>query len=182
MIAPDWLRSGAAWMLRAGILAGALYIGWLVQGWRLGADVATLKGEVATANAAAANARADQAVRVLEAERKAHDGMQAVEDRLTKERDAAKNEKDAFIAGVRSGAIRLSVPVVGPVPAGAVGADSAAAGGAGKEARAELAPAAAEFLDDIAGEGDDGIRQANAIIDAYEAVRKALNVQTAKSE
>ncbi|WP_432239902.1 lysis system i-spanin subunit Rz [Herbaspirillum robiniae] len=182
MIAPDWLRSGAAWFLRVGVLAGALYVGWLVQGWRLGAALATLKGEVATANADAANARADQAVRVLEAERKAHDGMQAIEDRLTKERDAAKNEKDAFIAGVRSGAIRLSIPVVGPVRAGASDADAAATGGPGNEARAELTPAAAEFLDAIADEGDDAIRQANAVIDAYEAARKALNVQAAKSK
>ncbi len=154
-----------------------MYLGWLVQGWRLGEDLATLKGQVASANAAAADARADLVLRVLDAERKAHEGMQAIEERFTKERDAAKNEKDAFIAGVRSGAIRLSIPVVGPMPDGTGCKDAGAAGGTGREARAELAPAAAEFLDGIAGEGDDAIRHANAVIDAYNKVRDELNVQ-----
>lgn len=177
MSLPAWLRAGVLLLLSVGALLAATIGGWTVQGWRKDAAIAALRANVATANEAVATARADQAAKVLTAERAARDGIQAVSDKLTKERDSAKNEKDAFIAGVRSGAIRLSIPVVVPVSAGANGPNSTAASGAGDEARAELAPAAAEFLDDIAAEGDDAIRAANALIDAYNAAREKLNVQ-----
>lgn len=66
-----------------------------------------------------------------------------------------------------------------PVPgahAGLIGAAAVpgAAGGVG-EARAELAPEAAAVLDAIARDGDCGIRDANARIDAYNVVRDTLN-------
>lgn len=164
-------------VLGVGMLAAVAAAAWAVQGWRKNADIDHLKAEIAIANQAAADARADRTLRVLAAERGARDEIQFISDKLTKERDEALHEKSTFIAGVRSGAIRLSVPVIAPVPAGAGCADSGALGRPGQEARAELAPAAAEFLDDIAAEGDDAIRQANALIDAYNALRKNLNVQ-----
>jgi hypothetical protein len=117
---------------------------------------------------------------VLQAERNARDAIQAITDKLTNERDAARNEKDTLLL-VRSGAIRLSVPVIASVPTGAGCADTGTAGRPGQEARAELTPAAAEFLDDIASEGDDAIRQSNALIDAYNALREKLNVQAQQS-
>jgi G:T/U-mismatch repair DNA glycosylase len=116
---------------------------------------------------------------VLQAERNARDAIQAITDKLTNERDAARNEKDTLLL-VRS-AIRLSVPVIASVPTGAGCADTGTAGRPGQEARAELTPAAAEFLDDIASEGDDAIRQSNALIDAYNALREKLNVQAQQS-
>ena len=167
--------------LRAGLGIGLLVVAfaavWTIQGWRKDADIDHLKAGIATANQAAADARAARTQQVLQAERNARNAIQAITDKLTSERDTARHEKDLYIAGVRSGAIRLSVPVVASVPAGSDCADSTAAGGAGQEARAELTPAAAEFFDDIASEGDDAIRQANALIDAYNALREKLNVQ-----
>ena len=163
--------------LGAGVLAVAFVVAWTVQGWRKDADIDHLKAGIATANQAAADARAARTQQVLQAERNARDAIQAITDKLTTERDTARHEKDLYIAGVRSGAIRLSVPVIAAVPAGPGCADSAAAGGPGQEARAQLTPAAAEFLDDIASEGDDAIRQSNALIDAYNALREKLNVQ-----
>ena len=167
--------------LRAGLgailLAMAFAAAWMIQGWRKDADIDHLKAGIAVANQAAADARAERTQQVLQAERNARDAIQAITDKLTNERDTARHEKDTFIAGVRSGAIRLSVPVVAAVSAGPGCADSTAAGGLGQEARAELTPAAAEFLDDIASEGDDAIRQSNALIDAYNALRDKLNVQ-----
>ncbi|MDR9835004.1 lysis system i-spanin subunit Rz [Herbaspirillum huttiense] len=167
------LRAG----LGIGLLAVAFATAWAIQGWRKDSDIDHLKAGIAVANQAAADARAERTQQVLKAERNARDAIQAITDKLTNERDAARHEKDTYIAGVRSGAIRLSVPVVAPVPAGASCTDTSTAGGAGQEARAELTPAAAEFLDDIASEGDDAIRQSNALIDAYNALREKLNVQ-----
>lgn len=164
-----------------GLLAVAFVVAWTVQGWRKDADIDLLKAGIATANKAAADARAARTQQVLQAERNARDAIQAITDKLTNERDTARHEKDLYIAGVRSGAIRLSVPVIAAVPAGPGCADSTAAGGSGQEARAELTPAAAEFLDDIASEGDDAIRQANALIDTYNALREKLNVQAQES-
>ena len=160
-----------------GLLAMAFVAAWKVQGWRKDADIDHLKAGIATANQAAADARAERTQQVLQAERNARDAIQAITDKLTNERDTARHEKDLYIAGVRSGAIRLSVPVVAAVPAGASCTDTSTASGPGQEARAELTPAAAEFLDDIASEGDDAIRQSNALIDAYNALREKLNVQ-----
>jgi len=167
------LRAG----LGVGLLAVAFASAWVIQGWRKDADIDRLKSGIAEANQAAADARAERTQQVLKAERNARDAIQAITDKLTNERDAAHHEKDTYIAGVRSGAIRVSVPVIAAVPSGPGCADTGAAGGAGQEARAELTPAAAEFLDDIASEGDDAIRQSNALINAYNALREKLNVQ-----
>jgi predicted trehalose synthase len=167
--------------LGLGLLGAIFGAGWAIQGWRKDADINHLKEGIASANQAAADARAERTQKVLQAERNARDALQAITDKLTNERDSAHHEKETFIAGVRSGAIRLSVPVIAAMPAGASCPDSATTGGAGQEARAELTPAAAEFLDDIASEGDDAIRQANALIDAYNALREKLNVQAQQS-
>lgn len=167
------LRAG----LGVGLLAVAFASAWTIQGWRKDANIDRLKAGIAEANQAAADARAERTQQVLQAERNARDAIQSITDKLTNERDSARHEKDTFIAGVRSGAIRLSIPVVAPVSTGAGCTDTSAAGGAGQEARAELTPAAAEFLDDIASEGDDAIRQSNALIDAYNALREKMNVQ-----
>ncbi|QJQ00214.1 lysozyme [Herbaspirillum rubrisubalbicans Os34] len=167
--------------LGVGLLAAAFASAWAIQGWRKDADIDHLKAGIALANQAAADARAERTQKVLQAERNARDTIQAITDKLTNERDAARHEKDTYIAGVRSGAIRLSVPVIAAMPAGASCPDSGTTGRAGQEARAELTPAAAEFLDDIASQGDDAIRQANALIDAYNALREKLNVQAQQS-
>lgn len=89
-----------------------------------------------------------------------------------------KVQRDRFMAGVRSGAIRLSIPVIAASAAACgahAGGDPAAAGGDRHEARAELAPAAAETLAAIVDDGDDAIRQLNACIDRYNTVRARLN-------
>jgi len=177
MTLTDAWRARLRAALGTGLLAVAFAIAWIVQGWRKDADIDHLKAGIAVANQAAADARDERTKQVLQAERNARDSIQAITDKLTTERDTARHEKDLYIAGVRSGAIRLSVPVIAAVYAGPGCADSTAAGGPGQEARAELTPAAAEFLDDIASEGDDAIRQANALIDAYNALREKLNVQ-----
>ena len=177
MTLPTWLRALPLDALCIGLLLAALYAGWTAQGWHKDADIATLKASIAQANQQVANARAEGTAKVLEAERTAQAEMIAITEKLTKEKDFAQHEKDIFIAGVRSGAIRLSIPVVVPVPAGAGCADAATTGSPIHQARAELTPEAAELLDDIASEGDDAIRQSNALIDAYNKVRDQLNVQ-----
>lgn len=81
-------------------------------------------------------------------------------------------KRSRFIADVRSGAVRLSIPVVA-CRANAASADPAAAGGDRHETRAELAPEAGAALAAIADDGDDAIRQLNSCIDAYEIARNS---------
>lgn len=125
----------------------------------------------------------DKALKKLNA---ANDQVRALEDsmrttvdertaQLKKEADDAKNDRDNFIAGVRNGTIRLSIPIVAHGVSQSA-ADPAAAGQS-EQARAELDPAAAETLAAIAGTGDDAIRDLNACIDIYNDVRNAFNVQ-----
>ena len=64
-------------MLGVGMLAAVAAAAWAVQGWRKNADIDHLKAEIAIANQAAADARADRTRRVLAAERGARDEADA---------------------------------------------------------------------------------------------------------
>ena len=170
--APPWRA------LAMGLLAGAV-LGWTVQGWRKDTALANLRRTAATAQETAATALVQATGRVLQLERAAVGQLAARTDQLTEDNHHAHTDRDGFMADVRSGAIRLSIPVAGNCPcAGAGPANSAAAGVDRHQARAELDGAAAAALDAIAGDGDAATRQLNACIDAYNLVRDTYHVQT----
>lgn len=84
----------------------------------------------------------------------------------------AKTSIDRLASGLRNGSIRLSVrtePDTGP----AASADRPAS--PHRETRAELNREDAEALLGFTGEGDAAIRDLNACIDAYSAVRVTVN-------
>lgn len=164
--------------LAACLLCGAI-AGWTAQGWRKDATIAALQSAAATRAASAAGALAQATARVLELERAAGAALAKRADQLTQEQDHAKTERDRFMLDVRSGAVRLSIPVASSQCAvGASAGDSAAATGDRHQARAELDPATAATLGAIAGDGDDATRQLNACIDAYNQIRDTCHVQT----
>ena len=163
--------------LAACLLCGAI-AGWTAQGWRKDAAITELLRTAATSAATAATALATATGRVLDLERAASAALVQRADQLTQDQDHAKTERGPFNADVRSGAVRLSIPVAGGQCANATApVDTAAAGGNGHQARAELDPATAAALDAIAGDGDDATRQLNACIDAYNTVRDTYHVQ-----
>jgi len=161
--------------LAACLLCGAL-VGWTAQGWRKDASIAELQRAAATSKTTAATALAQATARVLTLERAAGAALAQRADHLTQEQTHAKNERDRFNDDVRSGAVRLSIPVASGQCAAT--ADSTVAAGHRIEARAELDAATAAALDAIAGDGDDATRQLNACIDAYNTVRDTYHVQT----
>ena len=161
--------------LAACLLCGAL-AGWTAQGWRKDASIAALQRAAAIQTATAATALAQATARVLTLERAAGAARAQRADHLTEEQSHAKTERDRFNDDVRSGAVRLSIPVASGQCAAT--ADSTAAAGHRSQARAELDPATAAALDAIAGDGDDATRQLNACIDAYNTVRDTYHVQT----
>jgi prophage endopeptidase len=161
--------------LAACLLCGAL-AGWTAQGWRKDTTIAALQRAAATDKTTAATVLAQATARVLTLERAAGAALAQRADHLTEEQSHAKTERDRFNNDVRSGAVRLSIPVASGQCAAT--ADSAPAAGHRHEARAELDPATAAALDAIAGEGDDATRQLNACIDAYNLVRDTYHVQT----
>ena len=161
--------------LTACLLCGAL-VGWTAQGWRKDASIAELQRAAATDKITTASALAKATARVLTLERAAGAALAQRADHLTNEQDHAKTERDRFNANVRSGAVRLSIPVANGQCAAT--ADSPAAASDQRQARAELDPATAAALDAIAGDGDDATRQLNACIDAYNTVRDTYHVQT----
>ncbi|QKY08000.1 lysis system i-spanin subunit Rz [Janthinobacterium lividum] len=170
--APPWRT------LAAGLATGAL-LGWTVQGWRKDAVLAHVRSAAATAQATAATTLVQATGRVLQLERAAASQLAARIDQLNNDNHHAQTDRDRFMADVRSGAIRLSIPVAGHCPdTGAGTADSAAAGTNRHQARAELEPATAAALDAIASDGDDATRQLNACIDAYNLIRNTYHVQT----
>ncbi|MCC7681070.1 lysis protein [Janthinobacterium sp. FW305-128] len=147
-----------------------------MQGWRKDAAIAALQRAAATNKTTAATALAQATARVLTLERAAGAALAQRADHLNQEQTHAKTERDRFNADVRSGAVRLSIPVASGQCAAT--ADTASATGHRIEARAELDPATAAALDAIAGDGDDATRQLNACIDAYNTVRETYHVQT----
>ena len=161
--------------LAAVLLCGAV-VGWTAQGWRKDAAIAALQRAAAIQTSSAASALAQATARVLTLERAAGAALAQRADHLTQEQSHAKTERDRFNDDVRSGAVRLSIPVASGQCAAT--ADSTAAAGDQQQARAELDPATAAALDAIAGDGDDATRQLNACIDAYNLVRDTYHVQT----
>lgn len=125
--------------------------------------------------AAHAQAAASAATGVLYTER---DVRQLLDDQaanLRKDFDRENASRARFAAGVRAGAVRLSIPVAAAAPgAAACGAAPAAAAGDRHEARADLAPETGLALTAIADDGDDAIRQLNTCIDAYNGARARL--------
>ena len=169
MIATTWRP------LAACLLCGTL-AGWTAQGWRKDASIAALQRAAATNKTTAATQLAQATARVLTLERAAGAALAQRADHLTQEQTHAKTERDRFNADLRSGAVRLSIPVTGGQCAAT--ADSTTAASDRHQARAELEPATAAALDAIAGDGDDATRQLNACIDAYNLVRDTYHVQT----
>ncbi|AYM78590.1 lysozyme [Janthinobacterium agaricidamnosum] len=161
--------------LAAYLLCGAL-TGWTAQGWRKDASIAELQRAAAASKTTAATAMAQATARVLTLERAAGAALAQRADHLTQEQSHAKTERDRFNDDVRSGAVRLSIPIASGQCAAT--ADSTSAASDQHQTRAELDPATAAALDAIAGDGDDATRQLNACIDSYNLVRDTYHVQT----
>lgn len=142
---------------------------WVVIGLLVAAAVAA--AGMRAYNAGYAKHEAETSTATAEANQRARTAERAASARLAKvatdhqkEVTDAQAQIDRLRGDVRRGARRLSV-----FTAGLSGcADPAAAGRAGAEARADLDPATADALVAIAADGDAGIRQANALIDAYQ--------------
>lgn len=129
----------------------------------------------AAANIAAQTKLDDATERVRETNRFMSKSLTSIAEQHEKDLKNETVKRNRFIADVRSGAIRLSIPII----AGSANAAStypAAASGNSQQTRAELAPEAGITLAAIADDGDDAIRQLNSCIDAYEIARSA-NVQ-----
>lgn len=164
------------WRPLAAVLLCGTLAGWTAQGWRKDANIAALQRAATTEATTAATQLAQATARVLTLERAAGAALAQRADHLTQEQTHAKTERDRFNADVRSGAVRMSIPVASGQCAATT--DAAAAAGHRIEARAELDPATAAALDAIAGDGDEATRQLNACIDAYNLVRDTYHVQT----
>lgn len=133
------------------------------------------KAREAAANTAAKTKLDDATDRARETERVLSQSLASRADQHKEELQNEKIKRNRFIADVRSGAIRLSIPVI-TGSANATSADPAVASGDRRQARAELTSEAGITLAAIADDGDDAIRQLNSCIDAYSIVRVS-NVQ-----
>ena len=99
------------WRPLAACLLCGVIAGWTTQGWRKDASIAELQRAAAIQTSAAATALAQATARVLTLERAAATALAQRADHLTQEQTHAKTERDRFNDDVRSGAVRLSIPV-----------------------------------------------------------------------
>jgi prophage endopeptidase len=157
-------------------LALSLSIGAGVSAYQMArADLAQAQAALSDLQreTAQATTRASEAARAKETQLRAD--ADAASAKLAKEKQSAKNREDRLVADIRSGAQRLSIAASCPA-AGQAPADPGIAPGSGPESpRAELDRSAAEALIAIAIDGDNAIRERNACIQQYNAVREALN-------
>lgn len=130
-------------------------------------DLANYRAEVAEATQRA-EAQARQNENTLRTE------SETLRAKLAQEAEDAKTRQTRLVADIRSGAQRLSIAAACPTPAGQAGADPAAAPSFADGQRAELDRTAAEALVAIAADGDTAIRERNACIEQYNAVRTTL--------
>lgn len=131
--------------------------GWMVNGWRLNAQI-----EATEAEHAQALQKAEQVARAKEqAWQAAHD---ALAKKYEKEKENAKTEINRLRGRISAGTVRLSVPARGCAVSSNPGT------GAG-ETRAELDAQAADDLIAIAADGDAAIRELNLCIDKYNALK-----------
>lgn len=120
---------------------------------------------------AQATTRASEAARAKETKLRA-DNV-AASAKLVREKQNAKELETRLVADIRSGAQRLSIAA--SCPSQAPGDSTVTAGSGPGDARAELDRSAAEALVAIASDGDTAIRERNACIQQYNAVRETLN-------
>lgn len=163
-------------------VAALIFIGSLViaheVGWSRAATSteAAAQAREARINADHAQALATVTQRERDAETRARDELDIQVKNFRQEINDEKTKRDRFVADVRSGAVRLSIPIRGNAHcAAAAGADAAPGPRDRDETRTELAPQAGIDLAAIADDGDDGIKQLNACIDSYNTVRARFN-------
>lgn len=95
-----------------------------------------------------------------------------------KEKEDAKAHEDALRAQLRNGDVRLRL-AVGRCEAGHDSANPGAgtAGGTESQASAELLPATADRLFELAFDADREVRRTNECVDRYNAVKAAIDAQ-----
>lgn len=125
--------------------------------------------QVATSAARAQQAQQQHqaAERARQTERALNRGLLIQSERLINLEKENHAQKTA-LAAVRSGAMRLSIRTTGT----ACG-NSTAAASPGEAPRADILPADAANLIELAREADSVVRQLDAVIDAWEGIRNA---------
>jgi hypothetical protein len=144
-------------------LAAFVAVGGLFYGtYRYGYNERDERAQIEAANAVIAAEALEEVLR---------DEFRATRRRSQKEIEDGKIEAQRLRADIATGALRLSVPTVGPSCPGGDPASGPTA------PRAELAPQAAQDLVAIAADGDQAIRELNACIASYNSVRERLNAE-----
>ena len=124
-----------------------------------------------TAQIAKDQAQASEAAR--ENERLMSRSLATIATTHQKELQDEKSKRDQFIANVRAGTLRLSIPV--QACSTSASPNTPASPSNSPETRAQLTPEAGATLAAIAADGDDAIRQLNACIDSYHAISTIIN-------
>ena len=140
---------------------------WVVIGLLVSAAVAA--AGMRAYNSGYAKHEAETTAAIAEANQRARKAESVAAERMaqlvadhTKDNINAKQKIDRLRIDLRNGTRRLSVLASVPTCS-----DTAVAAGAGAETRADIDPKTADAIVSIVADGDDAIRQSNALIDAY---------------
>lgn len=176
--APSWFKP---WMAMAAVVA-VLLLALGVQTVRLSDAETDLAVEQAAHAATQRNAALAYALAVKKARDTENDlrsDLERVQAEAAKEKEVAQARENALVESIRHGERRLRIAAV-CTGSGGTGLNPAAAGGSGADLQvAELDAATGERILRIGIDGDRYIRERNACVAAYEAVRKRLNAAAA---
>ena len=107
-------------------------------------------------------------------ERRMGEVAQTYAETLRKSNDVAKAKETKLRSDLATGERKLFIPVKASECAIHTASDASIASG-NTETRAELDSGVAQALVDLTSRGDTAIRQLNACIDQFEAIRKTFN-------
>lgn len=163
-------------LLLAGAAALAVHY---VHGLGLAAGRAEVQAQWDGQTIAGLSTNAEQLTQAIARTAAMGDKLDAIHTTNQQSHADAKRVSQTLLADLRSGAIRLSIPAAASGPdlprTGAGGATAAAV-----QARTELDPATGASLVAVTDDGDAGIRDLNACIDAYNTVRAQVNATAGK--
>lgn len=178
-IIPPWAKVLGAVLLMAAVVAAIYAYGQ--QQFGLG-EKAERTAWLARENTALikANARIKELEDQTRAREREHaQDMAAASAKYQEDLTHEKAAKNRAVADLRSGALRLRIPVTCPDGAGGSGSAPLGPGTAGRdgEARAELSVQASEFLVGLASEADEVVHQLTACQAVVTADRKQQGEQ-----
>lgn len=142
-------------LLVLAVLTGCALGGWYARGWKADRDIADLRGQIAAAQAGAANVAKEAERQAREKERQHAAAILAITTKHREEMSHAKQEHDRVVSDYRAGNLRLRERFTCSAPAGGASTATAHPDWLDGTPQGGLSDADVEFLIQFATDADE---------------------------